>query len=198
MEELEKYVAKEIREVFKGKKIYGISIGYKLADWVLDTIEGKPSLIYKHHYKVVNWLLDQVGEKVVNFIQLHGYKGITIPASQIVDWDRNVGHFPHSICAYYSGLGWIGRSGLVVHPKYGARVRYITIFTDMPLPPGNPLEIGCKDCMECITNCPVKAITKEGWDKDKCIEGLKGFAKIRGMGVYICGVCVKVCKGDGV
>ena len=33
-----------------------------------------------------------------------------------------------------AGLGHIGRCTLLVHPQYGAQMRYVSVLTDMPLP----------------------------------------------------------------
>jgi epoxyqueuosine reductase len=175
---------------------YGISIGYRLSDAVLETIKDEPTLIYKHHYKTVNWILDQTAERISNIIQGKGKKALAVPASQTVDWELQVGHLPHIIVAREAGLGWIGRSGLLVNPIHGARVRYATILTDLQLISDNPLEGNCGDCRKCIEACPASAITMKNFDKQKCLNKLKQFAAKRGIGQYICGVCVKVCKGE--
>jgi len=174
---------------------YAVSIGYRLSDAVLETIENEPTLIYKHHYKTVNWILDQTAERISNIIQGKGKKALAIPASQTVDWDLQVGHLPHIIVAREAGLGWIGRSGLLVNPIHGARVRYTTLLTDLPLISDSPVKGNCGECQKCIAACPASAITMEIFDKEKCLSKLKQFAAKRGIGQCICGVCVKVCKG---
>jgi epoxyqueuosine reductase QueG len=174
---------------------YAISLGYRLSDSVLSTVGESPSLIYKHHYKTVNWILDQAAEKLAGLIQGKGYRSLAIPASQITDWDRQLGQFDHRTAAQACGLGWIGRSGLLVNPKFGARVRLTTVLTDMPLVTDEPVEGDCGECEKCISACPAGAITREGFDRGKCIEQLKGFAAIQGIGVLICGICVRACDG---
>jgi epoxyqueuosine reductase QueG len=163
---------------------------------VLSTIEKVPTLIYKHHYKTVTWILDQVAEKLANFITSKGFRSFAIPSSQVVDWERYTGHFSHILIAKESGLGWIGRSGLLVNPKYGAKVRYAAVLTDFPLSVDKPItNMGCGECRECVKACPCGAITDTRYIKDKCLTQLKEFASIRGIGVSICGICVKVCNG---
>ncbi|MDI6839790.1 MAG: hypothetical protein QMD71_02875 [bacterium] len=195
IEKLKEKFHPSIREVAESLP-YGISIGYRLSDSVLSTIKGAPTLIYKHHYKTVNWILDQVAEQVSNFIQSKGKNAVAIPASQTVDWEYQIGHLPHSLIGRECGLGWIGRSGLLVNPDYGAKVRYATILTDFPLKLDKPIsDGGCNDCKKCIEVCPALAITESGYDKGKCISKLREFSKLKGIGVYICGVCVSVCGG---
>ena len=176
---------------------YAISIGYRLSGEVFLTIKDTPTLVYKHHYKTINWLLDQWAEKIANMLQEENYRSLAIPASQTVDWEKQVGHFPHILAGRECGFGWIGRSGLLVNPKYGAKVRYATILTDLVLDEyiGTIVDEGCKSCSKCITACPAGALTNAGYDKVKCLEQLKKFASIHGIGVYICGICVKVCDG---
>lgn len=172
-----------------------IVFGYPLSKAVLETIKDQPTLMYKHHYKTVNWLLDQTAYRLVRFIEEKGNQAIAIPASQTVDWDKQEGHVSHKVLAREAGLGWIGRSGLLVHPKYGAHVRYSSVLTDLEFEPDKKIAGDCSNCKKCIVVCPAQAITNEGVDLSRCLEKLKEFSKIRGIGQYICGVCVKVCDG---
>lgn len=95
--------------------------------------------------------------------------------------------------AKLAGLGWIGRSSLLVNALHGARVRYVTILTDMPLTCDSPLTLDCKECQACISLCPAGAITSNGYDMAACVEKLKEFSSRRGIGVLICGMCVRAC-----
>lgn len=185
-----------------------ISMGYRLSDAVIEGIEDGPTLIYKHHYKTVNWLLDQTAARCAAAVQSAGYDAVPVPASQTVDWERQVGLLSHRIIAHHAGLGWIGRSTLVVNPIHGARVRYATVLTDAPLDPAllsspggaeeegglsERIAGGCGECERCIPVCPAGAISREGYDRERCLATLREFARRRGIGVFICGVCVKAC-----
>ena len=183
----------EIKGEIQGNFTACISIGVPLSKAVLDTIFDRPTLVYKHHYKTVNWILDQIAYHMSEFIQETGYNALPIAASQTVDWQNQYGHISHKLVGYYAGCGFIGRSGLLINPQYGPRVRYATILTDLPLKFDEPIIGDCGDCMECVRACPANAISKSGYDKMKCLAKLKEFAKIPGIGVYICGVCIKVC-----
>ncbi len=184
-------------EIFEIKYKYprAIVFGYPISDGVLNTIEDHPTLIYKQHYKTVNWLLDQTAYHLVQFIEEKGFRAIAIPASQTVDWQNQKGHISHKLLAVESGLGFIGRSGLVVNPKYGARARYASVLTDFEFEPDRKITDDCASCRRCIIACPAGAIGEQGVDLEKCLAKLKEFAKMPGIGQYICGVCVKVCAG---
>ena len=171
----------------------GISLGLRLSNAIVDQLEGGPTLLYKHHYKAANYRLDQVALRFAHHIQEQGYSALPVPASQMVDWEGQKGHLSHKLVARFGGLGWIGRSSLLVNPKYGARVRYATILTDMPLMPDRPLDLQCGDCRACIPLCPAAAISEAGYDMGACVEMLKEFSSRRGIGVLICGMCVQAC-----
>lgn len=173
---------------------FGISIGFRLSDPIVDGIEDRPTLIYKHHYKVANYMLDRAAAAIHSYIVERGYRALPIPASQVVDWDRNLGHLSHKAVAVQAGLGWIGKSALFVHPVHRARLRLATILTDMPLEPGEKRPgLSCGSCRACIEACPAGAITEQGYDRDKCAEKLRDFSRMPGIGQSICGVCVKAC-----
>lgn len=182
----------EIDEQFPRAVVFG----FPLAQSVLNTIKDKPTLIYKHHYKTVNWILDQTAYHLVRSIEEGGNRALAIPASQTVDWEQQKGHLSHKSLAVAAGLGHIGRSGLVVHPEFGARVRYASVLTDLEFTPDASIETDCGSCRKCVAVCPAGAIGDSGVDLTRCLQKLKEFSKIRGIGQYICGVCVKACDGQ--
>lgn len=172
-----------------------IVFGIQLSKSILATVKDRPSLIYKHHYKTVNWILDQTAYHLMRFIEEKGNRAVAIPASQTIDWEKQMGHTSHKILARAAGLGHIGRSGLLIHPVHGAHVRYVSLLTDCAFEPDNQTETECGSCTKCLVSCPAQAITEQGVDIQRCYAQLKDFSKIRGIGQYICGVCVKVCDG---
>jgi epoxyqueuosine reductase QueG len=174
----------------------GISIGARVSGSVLKSCIIGPSRHYLHHYKMLNLLLDQTALKLSIVIQNRGYKALPIPASQIVNWEKQTAHLSHKMIAVRAGIGWIGRNNLLVHPEYGSKIRLATVLTNMPLETAKPLERDCATCRECIEICPVNAISEsyKSWNKVACLEKLKYFAKSHNVGQYICGLCVKVCR----
>ena len=63
-----------------------------------------------------------------------------------------------------SGIGELGRNGLVINKTFGARIHMPDpILTDLPLVPDGPVDIGvedfCKICRKCAVNCPTNSIT---------------------------------------
>lgn len=176
-----------------------IALGSGLIQAILETLEDAPNKIYYHHYRVLNQILDQIAFNLANLIQNQGFKALPIPASQIVDWQKQSAHLSHKKIGLLAGLGWLGRNNLLVNPKLGCQFRLVTILTDMPLRVDKPIKASCGKCRLCISSCPAAAIKQEPQDFDyqACFGKLKEFQKSGVVGQYICGICVKACPGRG-
>jgi epoxyqueuosine reductase QueG len=175
-----------------------VVIAVTLSSGIFKTLEEAPNKIYFHHYRSANMFLDQLSFRLSNFIESKGFCALPIPASQIVDWEKQRAHLSHKRIGYLAGLGWIGRNNLLVNKNLGARFRLTTILTDMPLKRDLPDKISCGSCFACIKACPVEAIKqdKKDFDHQRCFEKLKEFQKQGVVSQYICGVCVKACNGS--
>lgn len=174
-----------------------ISIGLRLSEAVLDTLIDKPTRLYFRHYKMANTLLDQAALRLASETQNMEGRSLPVPASQVLDWDKQTSHISHRSVAYHAGLGWRGRNNLLVNPLYGSQVRYATILTNIPIKIDSPIKGGCGACYKCISCCPVEALSPEGsksYSLEKCAGLLKEFAKKERVS-HICGLCVKPCKG---
>lgn len=175
---------------------YGISLGFRLSDSIIESIPDKPTQIYFHHYKQANYFLDRLALQVTGFIQKLGYKALPVPASQVIDREKQTGHLSHKKMAIRAGLGWLGRNNLVVNPELGARVRFVTVLTDLPLTVDKQLSADCGTCRKCMDVCPAGAIKENSEDFDHlaCYKQLDLFRRKYNIGHHICGICVKACK----
>ena len=173
-----------------------ISLGKRLLDAIMEDIKDRPTLLYFHHYRQLNFFLDREAFLLASYIQDLGFKALPIPASQIIDWEKQVGHVSHKKVGCLAGLGWIGRNNLLVNPEFGSRLRLATVLTDIPLEVDKPLDQDCGVCRKCIAPCPAQAIKekREDFDHWTCYEKLKEFRN-SGVGQHICGVCIKACPG---
>ena len=182
-------------EVIK-KLDYGISIGFRLSDSIIEGIIDRPTQIYFHHYKQVNYFLDRLALQVTAFIQKLGHEALPIPASQVIDREKQIGHLSHKKVAIQAGLGWLGRNNLVVNPEFGARIRFVTVLADLPLRVDRPLTMDCGTCEKCLNVCPADAIKEnpEDFDHLDCYKQLELFRRTCNIGHHICGICVKACK----
>jgi len=140
---------------------YTVSLGLRLSDGVLEDITDFPTKIYYHHYRQANAILDQIAFKASNFIQSKGYRALPVPASQIVDWEKQTAHLSHKEIGELAGIGFIGRNNLLVNPEIGSRFRLATILTNMPLEPDKKLQEDCGECRDCVSVCPAGAIKEK-------------------------------------
>ena len=183
-------------DILKGMD-YAISVGVALNKEILKTNETAPSFLYKHHYRQVNMLLDRIANNIANLVISQGYRAIPIPASIIIDWQKQLGHISHREVANLAGLGWRGKNNLLVNRKYGSSIRLATVLTDLVLEPSAPIKEDCGSCSACQASCPVGAIKDipENFDRDACCKQVKEFS--RKIGVGICGLCLGHCPEKG-
>ncbi len=184
-----------------------ISMGISLFDDVVDRLpqrlEGAVAIDYRHHcYDVINQRLDNITSRLSSILQGDGYRVFPIPASKRVDDEKLSGIFSHKMAAHLAGLGWIGKSCLLVTPENGTRVRWATVLTDAPLNvTGEPMSEQCGTCNQCVEICPVKAFTGEPYrtgepretryDASKCdryFDWLEEKGKLS-----VCGMCLYIC-----
>lgn len=183
---------------------FGISIGIGLKNEIIEEISDCPTPEYAQHYKNINSILDGVASKIVQWIVEKGFTAKPIPASLIMDEINLLGNVSHKAIARMAGLGWQGKSLLIINPEYGPRFRLVSILTDMHLIPDHPIKNRCGNCTECVQACPASAIRNASTNSyystrdiainlKRCDEKLREFKSIPNIGVEICGVCIKVC-----
>lgn len=74
--------------------------------------------------------------------------------------------------AVSAGLGTFGRHNLVINPRFGSRLSFTGILTELPLVSDQPVtEELCNNCNLCVEACPGKALDIEGKTEDlKCLR----------------------------
>lgn len=172
---------------------YAVSIGFRLSDAVMDSLVDRPTRTYQYHYRQVNLFIDQTLLRLLGKIHETGYKGFPVPSSQIVNWETNTGHLAHKVVAQESGLGWLGRNNLLVSHKYGARMRYGSLFTNMPL------ETGKRD--ERRSDAVSRDLSREnqGSGNSGGVDWSRGDDRgSEGWGCGECRACIKVCPASAI
>ena len=71
-----------------------------------------------------------------------------------------------------SGLGWIGKNTLLIHPKKGSYFFLAELIIDLELTADEPIKDYCGRCTRCIDACPTDAISPSGYvvDGSKCVS----------------------------
>jgi epoxyqueuosine reductase QueG len=184
-----------------------VVMGIRLLDTLVDMVEDRSdrtgaALYRQNSYDTVNAALDRMALRVANTIQNAGYRALPVPASKRASDELIAGIISHKLAAHLAGLGWIGKSCLLVTQDHGPRVRWITVLTDAPLvPTGKPLEPRCGKCTECVDICPVHAFTGRPFREDEPREARfnaaacdRYFKELEaGSGPVVCGLCLFVC-----
>lgn len=71
-----------------------------------------------------------------------------------------------------SGLGWMGKNTLLIHPRAGSFFFLSEIILDLDFEYDSAMKDYCGTCTRCIDACPTDAISKEGYrlDASRCIS----------------------------
>jgi epoxyqueuosine reductase len=191
---------------------YGIVIGKKLDDSIVDSVINGPTIEYYNLYHDTNNYLAGLVKDLAEDLRAAGIKSLALnPTTSDVyranDYDRTLRqHFSHKMVATRAGLGWIGKTDLFISKKWGPRLRLASVLVDYPLKPLNPPidKSRCGKCRLCVDACPAQAATGQLWnihvDRDqfynvrKCRETINRLTLERiGKDERICGICVSAC-----
>ena len=141
---------------------HAVSVGMRLSDVIVDKHSPEEkhenSLYWWHVYRVITPMLDRLAQRVQRELQAEGFMTLHVPGSMPYNRETLKALFPHKLAAHLSGLGWIGKSCLLITPDFGPRVRFVTVLTDAPLQTGKPRDKKCGKCKSCIEACPVQAL----------------------------------------
>ncbi|MDH4211446.1 MAG: epoxyqueuosine reductase [candidate division WOR-3 bacterium] len=204
----------DLRNLLTGKYTqygYGIVFGRRLDDSVIDSIETGPNVDYYNLYQAVNVELAEIARSVAAELCDNGVEAVSI-APTLTASDRNEHFdrtlsldFSHKMVATRAGLGWIGKSGLLITYDYGPRVRLVSVLLDYPVDCCREpvLKSECQDCDLCVQNCPANALSGKEWDITTrreeffdafaCREKCRELGDYIGKGIRLCGICVSVC-----
>jgi epoxyqueuosine reductase len=106
-------------------------------------------------------LLERVAREIKKSVERMGFSARIIMPDKRVAHNSSLywmGEVSHKAAAKTAGLGWIGKSTLLVTPELGPRVCLATVLTDMPLPTGRPMRNRCGSCKMCVLSCPLRVL----------------------------------------
>ncbi len=182
---------------------HAIVVGIKIPDNIIDNLESaQGELDYQDSYNRINTKLNQITSELENLIKNEGYSAKSVKASYIIPDGKLYGELSHKMIANLAGLGWIGKSCLLITPEYGPRLRWATLLTDYDLKTeNNPVKSQCNNCRLCVEKCPSQALNdvefrpedsrSVRYDAYKCSEYFDKLEKMNRP--RLCGLCVKVC-----
>lgn len=151
-------------------------------------------------YLETNALIGRITDRLIEALADQGVRAAAAPATHNYDPVDLICRWSHKSVAVIAGLGSFGLHRMVITDA-GCAGRFGSLVMDAELaftPP--PVKERClyfhdRSCWECITRCPVDALTMEGAiDKQRCNHRLLGLAKGFG-GEEVADACGKCAIG---
>jgi epoxyqueuosine reductase len=151
-----------------------IVLGYREIDGALDSDNDRINLASRmgamdlskaNNYRMSRFLEDtyKVKAAAVTF----SYPLDMTPPTMGLVGDISLRH-----AAVAAGLGVFGRHNLVINPRFGSRLIYTAILTELQMTSDQPVtEDLCNECGLCVEKCPAGALDEEGkTDMMKCLR----------------------------
>ncbi len=182
-----------------------VSIIVAIPPEVVRGIHDAPTREYYDAYHSLNARLDALGRLCERFLAEKGFRAYAQTTDRVQEYGNYETRLPHKTAATRAGLGWIGRSALLVAKEYGGAVRLTSVLTDAPLEAAEPITEGlCGSCRACADACPGRAITGKLWsagdDRAELLDPLKCRPAARARAwnaiheeITLCGKCFEVC-----
>ena len=192
---------------------YGISIGKKLDNKIVDKIYEGPTIEYYEHYHKMNYELSELAKRIKSDLKTINVDSVIVEptiATTSKEFEKYMDtltvEVSHKMVATRAGLGWIGKTDLFISKNFGPRLRLVSILINHPVQAENkPVEKSkCGKCNICVESCPAEAANGKLWNKNikregfydafKCRDKCEELTKERlNIDKRICGICVAVC-----
>jgi len=182
---------------------YAVSWAIRMNPRIMAGIRNGPDQAYADEYSRVNGRINEISAALAGELRARGFRSGPLASSERTDEAAICGDFPHKTAATRAGLGWIGRHCQLITRPFGPWVRLGTVFTDMELPCGPPMERNfCGRCRICVDACPAQALKGGDWHPGTPREALldaracdlwKKEHYHRYHKGHNCGICAAVC-----
>jgi epoxyqueuosine reductase QueG len=182
----------------------GISIGVALDPSLIEGLLESLSQAFRENAASVRTALVRLRHSCVDFLVERGHQA-RFSRSGITDEANYMSDLPHKTVATRAGLGWIGKSTVLISEDFGGALRFTSVLTDAPLPASWPCDASrCGSCEACVVHCPGKAIIGADWQvgvdrasmfrPTACDKARTERSRAAGLGdARLCDVCIAVC-----
>lgn len=183
----------------------GICVAVPVPPHIVRDLVTAPTKEYYDAYFAMNAALDAIVSYGATWLQERGYRAIANTTDRVYKDENWCTPIPHKTPATRAGLGWIGKSCLLVTEQYGSAVRLSGLLTDAPLPFDAPVNKSrCGSCIVCVSRCPGHALRGALWevdvsreqllDKEACKQTqLRRMKEATGIETDLCGLRFAVC-----
>jgi len=135
-------------------------------------------------YLETNALIGRIVDRLIAGLAERGVRAAAAPATHNYDPQDLIARWSHKSVAYIAGLGSFGLHRMLITDS-GCAGRFGSVVTDADIPfTPPPVKERCLyyydgSCWECITRCPVDALSMDGAiDKHRCNHRLLGLARL--------------------
>jgi len=174
------------------KTVISVLFPYYLGEEIYENSNVSRYAVSEDYHKITGKIINEIKEKLSE----------AFPHSTFEAFVDN-SPLPEVRCAVNAGLGVMGINNLFISPVYGSWVFLGEIVTDREFPLSEKKPSLCAGCMECVSSCPVGAITGKEIIKEKCLsflsqkkgeldEETKRLIEKTGC-AWGCDICQKVC-----
>lgn len=195
----------DLTGVTEGPLTTGVSVAVPVPAPIVEAIREGPTKAYYDTYHALNARLDAIVTAGAAWLEERGWRAFAQTTGAVRQDGQWRTPLPHKTVATRAGLGWIGKSCLLVTPEYGSALRLSSLVTDAPLPVKEAVtESRCGACRICVEACPAGALKGALWrpgmdredlfDRQRCFEKQHELMRARtGIDADLCGKCFVVC-----
>jgi len=140
----------------------------------------------------VSLFMEKAAIEVLAYLEERGNPGLIVHTEDEFDPVKRIGLVSLKVLAKGAGLGWQGRSLLIINPEYGPVHRWIAVLTNLSLHADETMPNLCGECSLCIDKCPKGALTLVPFrDHPEHLEDVLNIQAC--LGDAGCKVCLVVC-----
>jgi epoxyqueuosine reductase QueG len=185
---------------------YGIPIALHFTkEAMIENLNGLPQR-YEDEHSPMDERFAKLKQLLSDFLTERGYEALIKTPASIMDGETLRSKLPQKTVATLAGVGWIGKTAVLVTEAFGSAVRLTSVLTNAPIECGTPVtQSKCPpNCTVCADICPAKAskgrLWEAGTDRDELLDAhacraaarARGKEKI-GIETAICGLCISSC-----
>jgi len=164
----------------------GQTLGYEKAiifcmvlsrQYLVDFLNGKPINFDNDEYLIKERRVEELADWLAKYIHHKGFQahsqseesnlknGYIEQAYIDPELRQGISILPQKAIARAGGLGFIGKSNLLVTEEFGSALTMCSVLTDAPvLTESNPIiESKCKSCIVCVESCSANALLGNEW-----------------------------------
>lgn len=136
---------------------------------------GPASPQWARSYEETNAMFDVLNAYLIQELKKKGVKAAVSPEAAFFDREKLTSNWSHRHIAWLAGLGSFGLNNMLI-TKAGCCGRISTLVTDLSVTPDEPMEEEMcfykknGTCGLCADRCPSGALTRDGYDRQKCYQ----------------------------